>query len=113
MTSPTPATPSLPKAGTPEAISKVSSLGGQQQTYASMSGGEFGPDMLAATGVGADRVNNTSPTKVSEPEIEQISNAITNYFNNDYQKEYITQLSKIIISKSFLYKTINFKYDVT
>jgi len=71
-TSPTPAAPSLPKAGTPEAISKVSSLGGQQQTYASMGGGEFGPDMLAATGVGADRVNNTSPTKVSEPEIEQI-----------------------------------------
>jgi hypothetical protein len=63
-TSPTPAAPSLPKAGTPEAVSQQSFLGGQQQTYASMSGGEFGPDMLAATGVGADRVNNTSPGSI-------------------------------------------------
>jgi TRAP-type uncharacterized transport system substrate-binding protein len=29
------------------------------------------------------------------------------FIYNDYQKEYINQLSKIIISKSFLYKTIN------
>ena len=71
-TSPTPAAPSLPKAGTAEAVKQQSFLGGQQQTYASMGGGEFGPDMLAATGVNADQVNNTSPTKVSEPEIEQI-----------------------------------------
>jgi hypothetical protein len=63
-TSPTPETPSLPKAGTAEAVSQQSFLGGQQQTYASMSGGEFGPDMLAATGVGADRVNNTSPGSI-------------------------------------------------
>ena len=31
------------------------------------------------------------------------------FIYNDYQKDYITQLSKIIISKSFLYKTINLK----
>jgi hypothetical protein len=62
-TSPTPATPSLPKAGTAEAVSQQSFLGGQQQTYASMGGGEFGPDMLAATGVNVDQVNNTSPTR--------------------------------------------------
>lgn len=71
-TSPTPAAPSLPKAGTAEAVKQQSFLGGQQQTYASLGGGEFGPDMLAATGVNADQVDNTSPTKVSEPEIEQI-----------------------------------------
>ena len=73
-TSPTPAptVSSLPKAGTAEAVKQQSFLGGQQQTYATMGGGEFGPDMLAATGVNADQVDNTSPTKVSEPEIEQI-----------------------------------------
>ena len=71
-TSPTPEAPSLPKAGTAEAVKQQSFLGGQQQTYASMGGGEFGSDMLAATGVNADQVGNTSPTKVSEPEIEQI-----------------------------------------
>ena len=31
------------------------------------------------------------------------------FIYNDYQKDYITQLSKIIISKSFLYKTINLR----
>jgi len=71
-TSPTPTVSNLPKAGTPEAVKQQSFLGGQQQTYATMGGGEFGPDMLAATGVNADQVDNTSPTKVSEPEIEQI-----------------------------------------
>ena len=63
-TSPTPAAPSLPKAGTAEAVKQQSFLGGQQQTYASMGGGEFGSDMLAATGVNANQVNNTSPTRV-------------------------------------------------
>lgn len=33
------------------------------------------------------------------------------FIYNDYQKDYITQLSKIIISKSFLYKTINVKLN--
>jgi TRAP-type uncharacterized transport system substrate-binding protein len=33
------------------------------------------------------------------------------FIYNDYQKYYITQLSKIIISKSFLYKTINLKLN--
>lgn len=33
------------------------------------------------------------------------------FIYNDYQKDYITQLSKIIISKSFLYKTINLKLN--
>ena len=33
------------------------------------------------------------------------------FIYNDYQKEYINQLSKIIISKSFLYKTINLKLN--
>lgn len=31
---------------------------------------------------------------VEEPEIEQISNAITNYFNNDYQKEFSIEIKK-------------------
>jgi TRAP-type uncharacterized transport system substrate-binding protein len=33
------------------------------------------------------------------------------FIYNDYQKNYVTQLSKIIISKSFLYKTINLKLN--
>ena len=65
-TSPTPASAvsNLPKAGTAEAVKQQSFLGGQQQTYASLGGGEFGADMLAATGVNADQVDNTSPTRV-------------------------------------------------
>jgi len=65
-TSPTPASEvsNLPKAGTAEAVKQQSFLGGQQQTYASLGGGEFGADMLAATGVNADQVDNTSPTRV-------------------------------------------------
>lgn len=63
-TSPTPTTPDLPKSGTAEAVKQQSFLGGQQQTYASLGGGEFGADMLAATGVNADQVDNTSPTRV-------------------------------------------------
>jgi len=79
-TSPTPATPSLPKAGTPEAISKVSSLGGQQQTYASMGGGEFGPDMLAATGVNADQVDNASSTSPTRTDGGDMANLIRTKF---------------------------------
>ena len=33
------------------------------------------------------------------------------FIYNDYQKNYVTQLSKIIISKNFLYKTINLKLN--
>ncbi len=56
------------QAGTPEAIIQQSSLGGQEQTYATLGGGEFGPDMLAATGVNQDQVENsssTTPTQMS------------------------------------------------
>ena len=56
-----------PQAGTPEAIIQQSSLGGQQQTAATMGGGEFTPDMLAATGVNQDQVgsSSTTPTQMS------------------------------------------------
>jgi hypothetical protein len=57
-----------PQVGTPEAIIQQSSLGGQQQTAATMGGGEFTPDMLAATGVNQDQVGSsfsTTPTQMS------------------------------------------------
>jgi len=56
-----------PQAGTPKAIIQQSSLGGQQQTAATMGGGEFTPDMLAATGVNQDQVgsSSTTPTQMS------------------------------------------------
>jgi len=56
-----------PQAGTPEAIIQQSFLGGQQQTAATMGGGEFTPDMLAATGVNQDQVgsSSTTPTQMS------------------------------------------------
>lgn len=79
-TSPTPATSSLPKAGTSGAISNVSSLGGQQQTYASMGGGEFGPDMLAATGVNADQVDNASSTSPTRTDGGDMANLIRTKF---------------------------------
>ena len=75
--SPTPA--SLPKAGTPEAISKVSSLGGQEQTYDTMGGGEFGADMIAATGVNADMVTNT-PTSPTRTDGGDMANLIRSKF---------------------------------
>ena len=56
-----------PQAGTPEAITQQSFLGGQQQSYNTGSA-EFGPDMLAATGVNQDQVSSsssTTPTQMS------------------------------------------------
>jgi len=79
-TSPTPAAPSLPKAGTAEAVKQQSFLGGQQQTYASLGGGEFGPDMLAATGVNADQVDNTSSTSPTRAGGGDMANLIRNKF---------------------------------
>ena len=79
-TSPTPEAPSLPKAGTAEAVKQQSFLGGQQQTYASLGGGEFGPDMLAATGVNADQVDNTSSTSPTRAGGGDMANLIRNKF---------------------------------
>ena len=79
-TSPTPAAPSLPKAGTAEAVKQQSFLGGQQQTYDSLGGGEFGPDMLAATGVNADQVDNTSSTSPTRAGGGDMANLIRNKF---------------------------------
>ena len=79
-TSPTPEAPSLPKAGTAEAVKQQSFLGGQQQTYDSLGGGEFGPDMLAATGVNADQVDNTSSTSPTRAGGGDMATLIRNKF---------------------------------
>lgn len=89
--SPTPVPPALPKAGTPEAISAASSLGGQQQTYATLGGGELGPDALAATGVNADLVDNTSSTSPSKVSQGGVSEDLVNYVK---RKEGFTPTAK-------------------